>query len=159
MSGRESKWLIKVFSLLLMTSILMISFRGSAQPQQTEYTDEELKTFIRVARDIMPLQQESQMRMLEEIEDAGLSVERFNMILEAHSMGQEIDITEDEMNAFHNALEAVQEVQSEYEQIIFDAIREEGISPERYLAIFADYQQDPELQMRVNELMEGMEEN
>ncbi len=159
MDGSRNKLLIKFFSLLIMMSFMVISSRVAGQQPQNEYSDEELITFIRAAREVMPLQQESQMRMIEVIEDEGLSVERFNMILEAHGMGEEIDISEDEMNAFHSALERVQEVQAEYEERIFDTIDDQGMDPKRYLAIFADYQQDPELQMRVNQLMQEKEEN
>jgi hypothetical protein len=158
MRGRRDDLKIRSFSFLASALFLIITLNVTGQQRQTEYTDEELITFIQVAREIMPLQEESQMRMIEEIENEGLSIERFNMILEAHSMGQDIDYTEEEHEAFHNALDGIQDVQEEYEEKIFDVIRDEGMSPDRYQAILADYQQDPELQRRVNTLIEGGED-
>ncbi len=161
---KNSNSLIKIYSFLMILSALFISSRITAQqhpgqqlPGSNEYSDEELKTFLKAAKEAMPLQQESQIKMVEEIEEKDLSVERFNIILEAHTRGQEVDASEEELESFNKALDGIQDIQIEYEDKIVGKIENEGLSAELYQAIFISYQQDPELRMRIDALLEAME--
>ncbi len=162
---RNCNSFMKIFSLLMIMSALILSYPVNAQqlpvgqsPQPAEYTDAVLITFINAAQKIMPLQQESQIKMIETIEDEDLTVDKFNSILESRSAGSEADATQTELLAFNNAIEGIQDIQLEYEGIITDAITEEGITPAKYEEIITNYQHDPELQMRINVLMEEMED-
>ena len=147
----------KFFGLFIM-SVFFISSATYAQlpPEQgeSEYTDEELEMFVEAAMDIMPLQQEAQEKMIEEVEDSGLSLERFNTILEARSQGMESDATEEEMEAVRSTLESLEDIQVEYQGKIDEQIEKSGITPEKFEEIFARYQQDPDLQMRINQIMQ-----
>jgi hypothetical protein len=163
---KNLSYLASIFSFLMIFPSIISSYSLTGQQRfgqqfsrTGEYTDEELMTFIRASRQVMPLQQESQMRMIREIEQENLSLERFNMILESHTRGMEIETTDDEMESFTSALESIQEIQIEYEEKIISSIEREGLSVEQFQAIFADYQQDQDLQMRVNALMEKMEQD
>ncbi len=154
-----------IFTLFAFLFVNMSFLPAAAQqlPQQqmqqpAEYSDDDLLVFINAAIKVMPLQQESQVKMIGKIEDEDLTVEKFNNILEAFSTGQEAEATESEMESFNNAMDAIQDVQLEYEEIIGKAITDEGITPAKYEEILINYQQDPELQMRVNMLMEDMDE-
>lgn len=163
---KNLNYLAKVFSLLMIMSALFISSSVNAQqlppqqeaPQSPEYSDNELIDFINAAQAVTPLQQESQMKMIQEVEDNDLTVEKFNTILDAQSTGAEVEATEEELTAFASAIEGIQEIQLEYEGVITEAITEEGISPQKYQEIMNYYQQDPELQMRINVLMEEMQD-
>ncbi len=166
MLTKKLKSIFNVLSVLTIISAMLISLPAGAQqlpmgqsPQPAEYSDVELVTFITAAMKIMPLQQESQMKMIEKIEEEDLTVEKFNNILESFSTGENADASEAELESFNNAMEEIQEVQMEYEVTITDAITEEGITPARYQEIMAVYQQDPELQMRINILMEEMQDD
>ncbi len=123
-------------------------------PQSAEYSDSELIAFLGAAQKVMPLQQESQMKMIEEVEDNELTVEEFNEILEAQSTGGQINASENKLQAFSNAIEGIEEIQMEYQVIIAETIEEEGLSLQKYEQIITSYQTDPELQVRINELME-----
>lgn len=166
MLTKKCKSVFNALSVLTIISAMLISLPAGAQqlpmgqsPQPAEYSDDELVTFIAAAQKIMPLQQESQMKMIEKIEEEDLTVEKFNNILESFSTGENADASEAELKSFNNAMEEIQEVQMEYEVTITDAITEEGITPAKYEEIMAVYQQDPELQMRVNILMEEMQDD
>ncbi|MFO7922425.1 MAG: DUF4168 domain-containing protein [Bacteroidales bacterium] len=163
---KKRNYFLKIFSSLM----IMIFFLSSShvfaqqlpqqqqQPQQAEYSDDELIVFINAAQQVMPLQQESQSKMIGEIEKEELSVDKFNTIMDAHSEGAEIDATSEELEAFNVALEGIQEIQMEYEVIITKTIEDEGITPAKYQEIMTNYQQNPDLQMRINVLMEDMQE-
>ncbi len=164
MSFKNSSKAVKILSTFAILFVYLGVMPSAAQqlPQQqmqpAEYSDNELIVFITTAQKVMPLQQESQEEMIESIEDEDLTVEKFNHILEAHSTGQEADATADEIESFNIAMEAIQEIQFEYEQLIVETITDEGMAPAKYEEILANYQQDPELQMRVAVLMEEMQE-
>jgi hypothetical protein len=105
----------------------------------------------------MPLQEESQIKMIGEIEDRQLSVERFSVILEVQQLGlEDPGITEQEMEAFEETMKAIQEIQLEYQELIVGAIEAKGMTVSRYEEILVRYQQDPELQERVDQIMEDM---
>ena len=166
MLTKKCKSVLNALSVLTIISAMLISLPAGAQqlpggqaPQPAEYSDDELVTFIAAAQKIMPLQQESQMKMIEKIEEEDLTVDKFNNILESLSTGENADASEAELKSFNNAMEEIQEVQMEYEVTITDAITEEGMTPAKYQEIMAVYQQDPELQMRVNILMEEMQDD
>ena len=156
---------LKFFSSLMLISAFLLSAQASAQqlpmqqsPSPAEYSDEELIVFVNVAQKVLPLQQESQMKMIGEIEEENLTVDKFNEIMNAHSTGGNIEATDEELAAFNNAIEGIQEVQAEYEVVITEVIVEEGMAPAKYQEIITSYQQDPELQMRINALLEEMQD-
>jgi hypothetical protein len=155
--------LSKIFSSLLMLSFLLFSARTVAQqlpgqqlPAVPEYSDEQLIAFVNIAQKIIPLQQESQEKMVGEIEEENLTVEQFNNIMNAFSAGENVNVPEQELESFNKALEGIQEIQIEYEEKIISTISEEGMEPEKYSEIIGNYQRDPELQMRVNALFDSM---
>jgi hypothetical protein len=160
---KNSNSIVIMFNLLMIMSALFNITRTSAQHQSLSrsggYSDEELKSFLRAAHEVLPLQQESQVKMIEEIERKDFSLERFNVILESHSRGEEIDTSEEEMESFSETLDSIQEIQLDYENKIIGAIENEGLSTDDYQIIISDYQRDPELEMRVNALMEKMVED
>jgi hypothetical protein len=159
--NRNLSW---IFSLLIFVATAFPYQVSSQQPpdggaeRSVAYTDEELVDFIKVAQKVMPLQHESQMKMISEIEEQQLTLERFNEILEAHSIGETVEVPEEELEAFHNALENIQLVQEQYTEIISEVIVVEGMAPETYEEIIFNYQQDPELQMRINQLLDELGE-
>ena len=115
---------MKVFSSFMLMSVFLFStaafsqqLPGQQPTQSAEYTDDELIAFVNAAQKITPLQQESQQKMIEKIEGENLTVEQFNKIINSQSTG-EIDATEEELESFNTAMEKVQEIQLEYEEVI-----------------------------------------
>ncbi len=154
---KNSVTALKTFGMFIM-AIFFISLAAYAQlpPEQGEYhyTDEELEMFVEAAIEIMPLQQEAQVKMIEKVEDSGLGLERFNTIMEARSHGMESDATEEELEVIRITMESLEDIQMEYQVKIDEQINEAGITPERFEEIFARYQRDPDLQMRINQIIE-----
>jgi hypothetical protein len=125
-------------------------------PQTSGYSDRELENFVEAVLEVLPLQEEIQLKMIMEIEGRNLSIERFSTILETQQNGEEPDVTDEEIEAFENALIAIQDIQIEYHDSIISAIENAGMSPGKYGEIMTQYEQDPDLQMRVNSIIEEM---
>jgi hypothetical protein len=157
-------FLIRITSLLIILSLIISSgisaqqLPPGQQSQPAEYSDEELIEFIHVAQKVMPLQQESQIKMIGEIEEQELTVEKFNNILESTTTGLDVVATEEEMEAFNNAVENIKLLQEQYMEMISEVIVVEGMTTEKYEEIIFSYQQDPQLQLRINQLMEEMDQ-
>ena len=154
--------LFRTFRLLVLSILFASSaiFEQQLKAQESpDYSDEELEKFVKAVLEVIPLQQESQALMIQEIEEEDLTIETFNMILEAQHLGEDPDVTEEKMDAFKNALLAVQALELEYNEKITEEIVDAGLSPAQYEQIMSDYQQDPDLQMKVNQIMEEMDED
>ncbi len=151
-------YLMIMFAILFSSQVFGQQLPGQQAPRPPEYSDSELIVFIKAAQRVTPLHQESQMKMIKKIEDENLTVEIFNNILETQRTGAKIDATEEQIEAFNKSIEGIQEIQMEYDTIIINAIEGEGITPEKYEEIITNYQQNPEIQMRINVLAEKMED-
>ena len=158
MNTKKSNKFVRIFSLLTLSFFFASSALFAQAPpageSSNEYSDEELETFVEAAMEIMPLQQEAQRVMVEEIKDNGMTVEKFNQILEAQAMGMEPEATEEELESFENTMRSIEDIQAEYQVKIAEEIEKTGMSPQKFDEILARYQQDPELQIRIHEIME-----
>jgi hypothetical protein len=159
---KTMKLRLQTISILIASTLFLIMPLSAQQdpardnPESTDYTDQELETFVETVLEVLPLQEEIQQRMIGEIEQRELSVDRFNAILENQQTGQEIETTEEELESFEDALKAIQIIQLEYHDSIIGTIENAGMSPEKYEQIMMQYQMDPELQMRINTIIEEM---
>ncbi len=150
-----------LFSFIFFIGALTSNAQQMQQQQQikTDYSDEELEQFVETYLEAMPLYEESEEKMIEEIEDQGLTVEQFNDILAQLENPQvEVTATEEEIEAFEKAMEEVQEIQMTYNLKINSVIEDNDMTNEEYEMIIMAYQQDRELQQRIDELIQEMAE-
>jgi len=154
-----------MLSIITVFAVAICLFGGNAyaqmpqQPQQqevrTDFTDEELEKFVEAAQEVMTIQQQIQQEMMAGIESEGLTVDEFNQMFEAMQDPEiEVEATPEEQEAFDNAMEIVNEVQQSAEQEVGEAVEDAGLNFEKYDQIMMAYQQDPEIQERINELMQ-----
>ncbi|MFP4340805.1 MAG: DUF4168 domain-containing protein [Cyclobacteriaceae bacterium] len=123
---------------------------------KTDFSDEELKNFISVNEEVVKVQQEAEQEMMQVIDsEDGITVERFNEIAQAQqNPDMEVNIGEEEMMAFRNAAQKVMDVQRETEAEVAEVVEEEGMAFEDYRQIMMAYQQDPELQQRIQSMIQ-----
>lgn len=130
-------------------------FQQQQEEVRTDFSEEKLQNFVEVAQNVMIVQQESQQNMVSGIEDEGLTVEEFNQMFESMQNPEtEVEATAEEQEAFDKAMENVNVVQQEADEDIIEIIEEGGLTQQEYEEIMMAYQQDPELQQKVNELMQ-----
>lgn len=134
----------------------------SQQPAQSaegaEISDEDLAKFIEVSSSVQEVQMESQQEMITVVEEEGLSVEVYNQIAQARYTGEdegELDISDEDREKFDRAYEVISEMEVEMEEQLAQKIEEEGMDMEQFQTISMVLQQDPELQQRFQEQMQG----
>ncbi len=158
----------KVNSVSVIISVFAIAFCFLAgnvyaqmpqQPQQqevrTDFTDEELEKFVTAAQEVMAIQQQTSQQVHESIEEEGLTVQEFQQMFQAMQDPQtEFEATAEEEQAFDNAMQKVSEIQQGADERSMQAVEDAGLSYQEYEEIMTAYQQSPEVQQRVNELMQ-----
>ena len=157
-----------IFSFL---AIFFFAFTAMAQqmpmqgqPQQqvnTDFSEQELEQFVVVFKKANEIQQKNETVMVQAIEEEELELERFNEILVARQQQQsaeDIDASAEEMAAFNQAAEKIMQVQQDAQAEIQQVIEDE-LGMEKYQEIVMAYQQDSDIQEKVNQMLEAeMEE-
>ena len=121
-----------------------------------DFSDEELKSFVTANEKAMTIQMEGEQKMINAIEEQGLTLDRFNEILEEQRDPlKESTTTAEELQSFNNAAQVILEENTRVEQQMTTTIEEEGIDIETYKQIMLAYQQNPTIQTRVNKMVGG----
>lgn len=158
----QSHKIITAISMVVMLFISSFAFAQQPQQQQPQqevredFTDEELTSFVKAHEKVIEIQQKSQEKMIQAIEEEGLSVEKFNKLIESQQdPNKEVDASAEELNSFNNAAQQIMQERQKTEVKVVSSIEDEGIDIGTYQAIMVAYQQSPEVQGRVNELLQG----
>lgn len=125
-----------------------------------EVSDEELTSFVEVTIDAQEIQMEAQEDMIEMVEDAGLSVDRFNEILTGMQQGQsqaDMGIEDEEMERFDTVINDLEAVQEKVEADIMEIIESKGMEVERFQEINMALQMSPELQQKYQEIVQELQ--
>lgn len=121
-----------------------------------DFSDDELKSFVTANERVMAIQMEGEQKMIQAIEDEGLTLERFNQILEEQRDPRaETESTQEELTSFNNAAQMILQENARIEQQMTASIEEEGIDIDTYKQIMLAYQQNPSIQNRVNKMVRG----
>ena len=121
-----------------------------------DFSDDELKSFVKANEKVMTIQMEGEQKMIKAIEDEGLTLDRFNQILEQQRDPQRgTETSPEELKSFNNAAQVILEENANIEKQMTTSIQEEGIDIETYKQIMAAYQQSPTIKDRVNKMVNG----
>ncbi len=148
-----------IFGFIMLCSFSLIAQQGSSpdSPQQNvkeDYSDKELKEFIDVNKEVAKVQQESQGKMINAIEDEGLDVNTFNEIMSSQqNQEQSINVPDGDLDKFDKAVEKVMVIQQNMESEVSSAIVESGMEVEKYEEIMLAYQYSPVVQEKVHKLL------
>lgn len=135
-------------------------------PQQEEVdidvSDDELEQFVEAFMAASQIQQEAQMEMMEAIEDEGMSVEKYNEIVEGQQMGQQQEdmeeVSEEDMELFESLQETLEVIQAEVEDDIIEAIEDTGMDMERFQEIEMAARTDEEIQQKLQQLIQEQQQ-
>lgn len=151
------------FILPVLFFAILITFNVKAQdspvvPQQeqaqNDFNDQELQQFASAAEKVMVIQQETEQKMIQAIEDENLEIDKFNEILKSQQDDTvETTASEDEMQSFNNAAEKIIQIQTAVQSDMMRVIQEEGLEPQKYEQILMAYQSDPEMKARVDAIL------
>jgi len=140
---------------LLITAAQAQGVQGNPSTEfRSNFSDDELRSFVNANEKVLDLQLEGEKNMLKAIEDEGLTLERFNAILEEQRdplRGTETD--EKELESFNNAAQAILEENARLERKMTTMIEEEGLDVKTYQEIMLSYQHNPEVKTRINRMV------
>ncbi len=151
-------------SIKKITSLFIFFFTGVAvafaqMPQQTvqpadpaSVTDTEMEQFAGVFVELQTMNQQIQQEMMTAVQEEGIEVQRFNEIMNAQQdPNKEVDATQEELELFAAAGQAIQKIQRSAQQDMQKVITDSEISLNRYQSIMAAMQNDAGLQQRLQE--------
>jgi hypothetical protein len=150
---------IKKFTGLFLFFFAGIAVAFAQMPQQTvqpadpeSVTDTEMEQFAGVFVELQTMNQQIQQEMVTAVQEEGIEVQRFNEIMNAQQdPNQEVDATQDELELFAAAGQAIQQIQQSAQQDMQKVITESELSLPRYQSIMAALQNDAGLQQRLQE--------
>lgn len=150
---------------LSLVCIMTFSFAAFAQqmtppqgPQtQEDFSDEEIETFVKINKDIIPVQQKAETDMVSTIEDEGIKVERFQQLAQAQQTGTLKDASDDasELAAFNKAGQEVMKLQQNLQTEIKEIIKKNEMPTEKFEAIYVAYNSSPKLKEKVDKMIYG----
>jgi len=154
---------LKIFTVsLLMSAPFAVTAQTMppAQQQQqvkTDFTDQELKQFTEAAEAVNKISMEADAKMTKAIENAGLDLDTFNEIAAAQQNpnAKKPAADEAEMQKFQEVSGKLQEIQTEMQPKMVSAIEDSGMDINKYQEVMLAYQQSPELQAKVKQMMQN----
>ena len=122
---------------------------------QTNFEEEELKQFASAAGKVVLIQQETEQKMIQAIENEDLEINKFNEILMAQQNQQteDLEATPEDLQKFDKAAAQVIQIQTEVQEEMVEAIKEEGLEPQKYEQILLAYQSDANVKAKVDALI------
>lgn len=153
----------RLYSLLVASCMMLLSAAAWAQdtvPQQQQstnlredFSDNELMSFVKANEKVMAIQVEGEQRMIKAIEGEGLTLDRFNEILEQQRDPQRgTETSPEELQSFNNAAQQILEENAKLEEQMASSIQEQGIDLDTYKQIMLAYQQSASVQERVHKM-------
>lgn len=143
------------------------SGENPTQPQ-TKVSQEELQQFAQAYKQIQQIRKDSEAKMVEAVQNAGLSPERFIEISKlqqspqapqaqegqpSQESQQKTEVTSQEQQGFENAKSKILEIRQQSESQMEQAIQKEGLDIPRFNEIVATLQQDPSLRDQVQKMI------
>lgn len=123
---------------------------------RSDFSDDELRSFVKANEKVMAIQMEGEQKMIKAIEDEGLSLDRFNEILEQQRDPQRgTETSAEDLKSFNSAAQQILQENAKLERAMESSIQEEGIDVETYKQIMLAYQQNPAIYDRVNKMANG----
>ena len=153
---------LRISSLAVMALCLMttVSMAQQVTPPQTptqstqNFSDEDIKTFVKINKQIMPLQEGIQADMVSTIEENGMEVPRFQQLAQAQQTGKLIEASNNpkELETFSKTGEKILKLQEDLQGEIEEVIVKNEMSPEKFETIYMAYNSNPELKQKVDKL-------
>lgn len=156
---------LKISSLALMAFCLMatVSMAQQVTPPETptesteNFSEKEIETFVKINKEIMPLQENIQTDMVNTIEKEGMEVPRFQELAQAQQGGKLQEASKDpkELEKFNAAGQKIMKLQENLQGEIEKVIDNNKMSTEKFEAIYMAYNTNPEIKQKVDKLFTG----
>lgn len=125
-----------------------------AQPKK-EISDKEIEQFASAVQEVAAINQQTQQKMVNTVEEEGLAVQRFNEIIQSQQdPNKETELKDGEKKKFENVNRRLEEMQVKAQSKMEEKIIDEGLTLKRYQEIATLVQNDPDLQQRIKEILQ-----
>lgn len=130
------------------------------QNTSIEVNDEEIQSFASAFKVVQTIQDESRQKMVEAIEEQGLTIKEYNELLRQQQQPESGDseasnVSEEKQEQFQQADAQIEQIEQDAQADIEAAITDEGLQIERFQEIWIAVRQDPELQQQVKNYLEN----
>lgn len=134
------------------------SGQGTSQPTVgAPVTSEELQKFAKSFKQVQTIQEQTMAEMLKAVRSEGLSEQRFVAIYRSQQNSQsrpESAVTTQERQQFAQVLKKLGEIEQRTQTQMQQAIRTEGLEPDRFVQILAAVRRDSALQQQMQKLLQ-----
>lgn len=157
--NRKLKIFLSSFIALFYTCTAVWAQELPVEPHQKEkmdmiITDRMIDQFATVTDELNTIQKDAQLEMIDAIDFQGLTVEEFNQMvnMDKYPKGEETKaVSRKDKIAFDNAKKQVDQIRSEMEQRMDDAIMNAGLNLDEYQAVRRAYNEDPGMRKRIEQ--------
>lgn len=158
---KSSSSMTKLFAPLFAFA-LFFGVNATAQevmPQQMEvqedFPEEDMKKFVAVNLEVMPIQERYQEKMMNSIEESGLTVQRFEELSRAQQSGDIREASKDpeELASYNKAGQEIMQIQSEMQNEVVGHISESDLGPEKFQQIYMAYTQSEKVRAKIDKMM------
>ena len=135
----------------------------SPEESSMEVDDEEIQRFANAFEAVQSIQKESREQMARAIEQQGLTIKEYNELFrqqQQQNAGGESEMSdsnfsEEKQQQFEQADARIDQIEQEAQSEIEQAITQKGLEVERFEQIWIAVRQDPELQQRVQNVLQN----
>lgn len=152
----------RIFATTIMSMFAVVVFAQQQMPMQqqqqevsTDYSEDEIETFVEANLDVTKVQQEAQKKSMAIIEKNDLDLDRFNEIVAIQQGQSEEEASSEEMKAFNAAAQEIMTNNQKTQSKMVAALENHDISQEKYQKIMMAYQQDEEFRQKVDSVVQS----
>ncbi|WKK77353.2 DUF4168 domain-containing protein [Marivirga salinae] len=150
----------RIFATAIMSMFAVVLFAQQQMPMQqkevsTDYSDDEIETFVEANLDVTKVQQESQKKVMGIIEENDMNLERFNEIVAIQQGQSDEEVEPKELEKFNAAAQEVMAHNQKTQSKMVAALKNHDISEEKYQNIMMAYQQDEEFRKKVDSIVQA----
>jgi hypothetical protein len=126
------------------------------QQGDIEVSDEEIQKFVEAAKQVQSISMGVRQDMNKAVQDEDMGAQRFNEIQRSQQTQQgNANATDAEMEQYQKIMEKIQNLQSSAQGDMEKAIKDAGLTVERYQSIAQAAQQDTTLMKQIQEEMQS----
>lgn len=137
--------------IMLMIAGAPVAAQSSGSGQAAEISREELVDFVAALEEVQSLQQEMATTSQQSVQDSEMGEARFQELFQAQQSGQSpaTPPSDAEQAEFDALIQQLQQIQQESNQLMVEAVQDEGLDVQRFNTIARAVQQNPELMERL----------
>jgi len=154
----------KILSLttILFAFVLLVKAQEIPVPAEVneDFSEEDYAKFVKINKELIPIQQQAEGEMVKAIADNDLDVERFQELAQAQQSGNITAVSDDpeEIAKFNEAGQKVLDVQQKAQDDIKKKIGENQMDLEKFQNISMAYNQSEKVRNKIDELFKAEEE-